>query len=149
MVTFYLLVVMWSVSIKDHLSMATKFLWSLKLTLYSGLTQHLISAALSKGKYCGLVLVFKVQNSFARGGKTHEIFDFPCRKPCQLQPDALDYLFRSGCPEVFCKKGVLRNFAKFTGKHLCQSLFFNTAASSYTFCQTFSYRTPSVAASVY
>ena len=31
-------------------------------------------------------------------------------------------------PEVFCKKGVLRNFTKFTGKHLCQSLFFKTAA---------------------
>ena len=28
-------------------------------------------------------------------------------------------------PEVFCKKGFLRNFAKFKGKHLCQSLFFN------------------------
>ena len=28
---------------------------------------------------------------------------------------------------VFCKKGVLRNFAKFTGKHLCQSLFFHKA----------------------
>ena len=27
--------------------------------------------------------------------------------------------------QVFCKKDVLRNFAKFTGKHLCQSLFFN------------------------
>ena len=26
-------------------------------------------------------------------------------------------------PEVFCKKGVPRNFTKFTGKHLCQSLF--------------------------
>ena len=26
--------------------------------------------------------------------------------------------------EVFCKKGVLRNFVKITGKHLCQSLFF-------------------------
>ena len=26
------------------------------------------------------------------------------------------------------KKGVLRNFAKFTGKHLCQSLFFNKFA---------------------
>ena len=26
---------------------------------------------------------------------------------------------------MFCKKGVLRNLAKFTGKHLCQSLFFN------------------------
>ena len=25
-------------------------------------------------------------------------------------------------PEVFCKKGVLRNFVKFTGKHLRQSL---------------------------
>ena len=23
-------------------------------------------------------------------------------------------------PEVFCKKGVFRNFTKFTGKHLCQ-----------------------------
>ena len=27
-------------------------------------------------------------------------------------------------PEVLCKKGVLSNLAKFTGKHLCQSLFF-------------------------
>ena len=32
---------------------------------------------------------------------------------------------RSSRPEMFCKKGVLRNFAKFTGKHLRQSLFFN------------------------
>ena len=30
---------------------------------------------------------------------------------------------RSSRPEVFCKKGVLRNFSKFSGKHLCQSLF--------------------------
>ena len=35
---------------------------------------------------------------------------------------------RSSCPEVFCKKGVLRNFGKFTGKHQCQSLFFNKVA---------------------
>ena len=26
---------------------------------------------------------------------------------------------------MFCKKGVLRNFTKFTEKHLCQSLLFN------------------------
>ena len=26
------------------------------------------------------------------------------------------------------KKGVLRNFAKFTGKHLCQSFLFNKVA---------------------
>ena len=33
--------------------------------------------------------------------------------------------FRSSRPEMFCRKGVLKNFAKFTGNHLCQSLFFN------------------------
>ena len=32
---------------------------------------------------------------------------------------------REAAPEVFCKTGVIRNFAQFTGKHLCQSLFFN------------------------
>ena len=32
---------------------------------------------------------------------------------------------KSSRPEVFCKKGVLRNFTKFKGKHLRQSLFFN------------------------
>ena len=35
---------------------------------------------------------------------------------------------RSSRPEVFSKKGVPRNFAKFAGKHLCQSLFFNIVA---------------------
>ena len=30
--------------------------------------------------------------------------------------------------EVFCRKGVLRNFDKFTGKHLHQSLLFNEVA---------------------
>ena len=33
--------------------------------------------------------------------------------------------FRSSHPEVLCKKDVLKNFAKFKGKHLHQSLFFN------------------------
>ena len=28
----------------------------------------------------------------------------------------------------FVRKGVLRNFAKFRGKHLCQVLFFNKVA---------------------
>ena len=35
---------------------------------------------------------------------------------------------RHSCPEVFCKNGVLRNFAKLTVKYLCQSLFFNDVA---------------------
>ena len=35
---------------------------------------------------------------------------------------------RSSRPKVFFKKGILKNFAKFTGKHLYQSLFFNKVA---------------------
>ena len=38
------------------------------------------------------------------------------------------YSFKSSRPELFCKKGVLKNFTKFRGKHLCQSLFFNKVA---------------------
>ena len=30
---------------------------------------------------------------------------------------------RSCCLDVFCEKGIFSNFAKFTGKHLCQGLF--------------------------
>ena len=41
---------------------------------------------------------------------------------CNIVPD------RSSRPDMFCKKGVLKNFAKFTAIHLCQSLFFNKVA---------------------
>ena len=68
-------------------------------------------------------------------------------------------------PAVFCKKGVLRNFAKFTGKYLSQSFFFNKVAGlrpikkeslaqvfSCEFCEisknTFFYRTLPVVACV-
>ena len=33
---------------------------------------------------------------------------------------------------MLCKIGVLKNFAKFTGKHLSQSLFFNKVAGWHT-----------------
>ena len=36
--------------------------------------------------------------------------------------------YRSSRVAVFFKKGVLRHFAKFTRKHLCQSPFFNKVA---------------------
>ena len=36
--------------------------------------------------------------------------------------------FRSSHRRCSMKKGVLKNFTKFTGKHLCQSLFFNKVA---------------------
>ena len=48
---------------------------------------------------------------------------------------------KSSRPDVFCKKGVHINFAKFTGKRLCQSLFIKkealTQALSCEFCKTF------------
>ena len=37
-------------------------------------------------------------------------------------------IFRSILLEVFCEKSVLKRFAKFIGKHFCQSLFFNKVA---------------------
>ena len=37
--------------------------------------------------------------------------------------------FRISRPKVFCEKGVLRNFTKFTGKHRLQSFFFNKVAT--------------------
>ena len=57
------------------------------------------------------------------------------------------YHSKSSCPEVFCKKGVPKNFVKFTEKHLRQSLFFNkvpglrpaTLLKEETLAQVFSY----------
>ena len=73
--------------------------------------------------------------------------------------------YRSSRPDMFCKKGVLKKFAKFIGKHRSQTLFFNkvTGLSNfieietlaqvffYDFCEflrtSFFNRTPPVAAS--
>ena len=41
-------------------------------------------------------------------------------------------ILRSSHQRCSIKKGVLRNFVKFTGKHPCQSLFFNKVASPAT-----------------
>ena len=38
---------------------------------------------------------------------------------------------KQSCREVFSKKGVLRNFSKFTGKHLCQNLFLSPQAYNF------------------
>ena len=50
---------------------------------------------------------------------------------------------RKSLDNVFCKKDVLKNFAKFTGKHLYQCLFLNKVAEdlaqvfSCEFCEIF------------
>ena len=40
-------------------------------------------------------------------------------------PFWLEIIYRSGYTGVFCEKDFLKNFLKFTRKHLCQSPFFN------------------------
>ena len=46
---------------------------------------------------------------------------------------------RNSRPEVFCEKGVLSNFTKSIGKHLCQSLFLNkVVVKKETLAQVFS-----------
>ena len=40
----------------------------------------------------------------------------------------LCYIYRSSHRRCSVRKGVLTNFAKFAGKHLCQSLFLNKVA---------------------
>ena len=37
--------------------------------------------------------------------------------------------YRSNHQRCSMKKGALRNFTNFTGKHLCQSLFFHKVAN--------------------
>ena len=52
----------------------------------------------------------------------HEI-QKPMNVDASILTNALNFKsFRSSRPEVFCKRGILRNFAKFTGKRLCQIL---------------------------
>ena len=46
----------------------------------------------------------------------------------KFQISLFKFWFRSSHYRCSIKKGILRNFAKFTGKHLCQSLFFNKVA---------------------
>ena len=48
----------------------------------------------------------------------------------------VQYLFRSSRPGVLCKKGILRKVAKFTEKHLCQSLFFYSMFEKLYYCET-------------
>ena len=49
------------------------------------------------------------------------------RKRQKVYP-RIGLFYRSTRPDVFCKKGVLRNLGKFTGKRPCQNFYFNKVA---------------------
>ena len=62
------------------------------------------------------IFVFKYDDFLKMSDKTQS--KFPC-------VSVLDFFERFKSSHLRCsvKKGVLGNFAKFTGKHLCQRLF--------------------------
>ena len=78
------------------------------------------------------------------GSKTHST----------KQKHALGYLYISSRPEVFCKKSVLRNFVEFAIQVVGNFITKEAMAHVFScnFCEisknTFSYRTPPVAASL-
>ena len=64
---------------------------------------------------------FLREQSLSNAGKTQFIFWIKTVADCtQLWKKRCK---RSSRPEVFCKRGVLRNFTKFTGKHLSRVSF--------------------------
>ena len=72
-----------------------------------------------ESRFEALTLYYK---SFTKLLTLHEILLLPYK------------IFRSSHQRCSFKKDVLRNFVKFTGKHLCQSLFFNKVAGLQNTC---------------
>ena len=105
-----------------------KFLSKLQKNLLTLTLRIVVLRSLAKiiGQYSWLSFFFVtdlriIQNSFPENFTQN----------FRTLPNAYFWYFsweRSSRLEVFCRKGILRNFSKFTGKHLCQSLFFNKVA---------------------
>ena len=59
-------------------------------------------------------------------------FYFPRKQsmvPLDKEFQWINVKHRNSGPEVFCKKGALKSFTKFTEKPLCQGVFFDKAPS--------------------
>ena len=126
---------------------------------------HLLLKYIKTGKDFKPSIITDVFVPFFIYSVLHETKHHLLMKHIKNREDLMQSIIRSSLPEVFCKKDVLRNFTKFTGKHLCQSLFFNKVAglcnfikketqAQVFFCEfceisknTFFRRTPLVAAS--
>ena len=73
-------------------------------------------------------ILFKIHNSFFHILCSLIYVRFTCILFCIMKLALYLKTIRSSHRTCSVRKGVLRNFAKFTGKHLCQSLFFNKNA---------------------
>ena len=66
-------------------------------------------------------------NSLPQHNKIHKLVTFMTFAKSIYESKVI--MYRSSYPEVFCKKGVGRNFIKYTRKHPCRSNFFNKVVS--------------------
>ena len=76
------------------------------------------------------------------GFYVHKELKLKFNESISVTSDLWRFLNLGSRPEMFCKKGVLTNFVKFTAKHLCQSLFLiklhaSTEVFSWEICKTF------------
>ena len=76
----------------------------------------------------GLRLISSIRR-YSRSGmqpvkSVWSILDFDLKARVLPSLERESWRARSSHPEMFWKKGILRNFAKFTGKHMCRSLIF-------------------------
>ena len=78
------------------------------------------------GKLHFLSSVLLSNHSWSHLDYGDKIYDRAYNTPFHQNIESIQH--RHSRPKVFYEKGVLRNFAKFTGNHLCQSLPFNEAA---------------------
>ena len=108
------------------------FMFLLLLIIDSYVTFHfLLSTCLSKEFIFKVFITFYLQVSGINLSKKPEFihhFRFLFSYTNFQLPMFLSRNIRSNRPEGLCKKGVLKNFVKFIGTHLCQSLFFNKVA---------------------
>ena len=110
-------------TVKVHFTMVMKVIIVIMMML-------IIMKIMNNSSYIRELLII-TQNSFTSSpSRTNQRF-------CCLQAlQWYSYLFRSSHPKMLFKKGILSNFAKFTGRDLCQSLFFNSMFERVYYCET-------------
>ena len=73
----------------------------------------------------GLSQMTKGMHFFKKWNKSVKTKIITCLNKFQRRHDSFTYISRSSHRRCSVKRGVLRNFMKFTGKYLCLRFFFN------------------------
>ena len=86
---------------------------------YENLNHRIIKIKINFKNYSSTYKMINICSIFVMCHKIQK----PMNMDASILTSALNFKsFRSSRPGVFCKRGILKNFAKFTGKRLCQRL---------------------------